>query len=187
MEEATERYFRGRWQMVRIMENVPEGVIGEFWGEAEFTPDGAGLTCRESGVLRYQGADYSAERQSLWRFPGGGRVEVRYPDGRPFHDFIAEDPRAAHLCGDDRYDVTYDFADHHWRSAWAVKGPAKNYMMSTLYRRLTADGRPMEGPLATATATATAADPEGQAAEARPGGIGSSVSTSGSSSPGWKR
>ena len=40
MTIATEPWFRGRWQMVRIIENVTEGVIGEFWGECDFEPDG---------------------------------------------------------------------------------------------------------------------------------------------------
>ena len=63
--------------MVRIIENVAQGVIGEFWGECGFSPDGApGLTCREQGVLRFHGTDYHSGRVSLWRFPGQGRIEV---------------------------------------------------------------------------------------------------------------
>jgi hypothetical protein len=77
MTIATEAWFRGHWQMVRIIENVPEGVIGEFWGECSFTPDGHGLTCDESGVLRFRGADYHSGRVSLWRFPRPGHIEVR--------------------------------------------------------------------------------------------------------------
>lgn len=140
MEEATERYFHGRWQMARVIENVPDGVVGEFWGEALFEPDGEGLICRENGVLRYLGADYSAERRSLWRFPGGDRVDVRYADGRPFHSFVPTEPSAEHYCGADHYDVSYEFAPDHWRSVWSVRGPAKDYMMTTLYRRLTPEG-----------------------------------------------
>lgn len=143
MEEATERYFRGRWQMVRIIENVTEGVIGEFWGEAVFEPDGEGLSCRENGVLRFCGADYSAERRSLWRFPGGDRVEVRFADGRPFHDFLSTRPEAEHACGDDRYHVSYEFHHDHWRSCWAVDGPSKDYVMSTLYRRISESSTPV--------------------------------------------
>ena len=60
--------------MVRIIENVHEGVIGEVWGEARFVPDGAGLRCAETGVLRFQGADYHHGRVSLWRFGGDGRI-----------------------------------------------------------------------------------------------------------------
>lgn len=133
---ARPEFFAGTWQMVRIIENVSEGVIGEFWGEARFTPDGAGLTCRETGVLRFRGADYHAERASLWRFDANGRIEVRYEDGRPFHEFAFDEPEAVHDCGEDRYRVSYDFeSPTAWLSRWEVTGPAKDYMMTTRYRR----------------------------------------------------
>jgi hypothetical protein len=136
MTIATEAWFRGRWQMVRIIENLPQGVIGEFWGECAFEPDGDGLTCTEAGVLRFRGNDYAATRVSLWRFPGGGRVEVRYEDGRPFHDFPEREPAAVHDCGDDHYRVEYDFGEGTWLSRWAVTGPAKDYVMTTRYRKI---------------------------------------------------
>jgi len=136
MTIATEAWFSGHWQMVRIIENVPEGVIGEFWGECSFAPDGQGLTCDENGVLRFRGADYHSGRVSLWRFPGRGHIEVRYQDGRPFHDFDADKPEATHLCGDDHYRVSYDFGQDTWLSRWQVVGPAKDYVMTTRYRRL---------------------------------------------------
>lgn len=136
MTVATLSFFLGQWQMVRIIENVPEGVIGEFWGEASFIPDANGLTCRESGVLRFQGADYHAERASLWRFPADGKVEVQYEDGRPFHDFIADAPEAEHLCGEDLYRVSYEFGESNWVSIWDVRGPAKDYVMTTRYIRI---------------------------------------------------
>ena len=136
MSVATPSFFEGAWAMVRIIENVPEGVIGEFWGEARFAPDGRGLTCRENGVLRFRGFDYHAARVSLWRFPGEGRIEVRYEDGRPFHDFIEADPQAIHDCGEDRYRVSYEFEPSAWVSRWEVSGPGKDYVMSTRYRRI---------------------------------------------------
>ena len=126
--------------MMRIIENVSQGVIGEFWGECAFTDantgGGDGLICREQGVLRFHGADYHSGRVSLWRFPGQGRIEVRYEDGRPFHDFLADKPEAVHQCGGDRYRVSYDFGADTWLSHWDVKGPAKDYSMTTRYWRL---------------------------------------------------
>jgi hypothetical protein len=137
MEQATARFFAGRWQMMRIIENVTEGVIGEFWGEARFEdrPEG-GLHCREGGVLRFRGADYIAERDSIWMFPGEGRIEVRYADGRPFHAFVIDDPEAVQHCGDDRYSVSYSFGEDSWLSRWEVVGPRKDYSMTTRYRRI---------------------------------------------------
>ncbi len=135
MTIATEPWFCGPWQMVRIIENVAEGVIGEFWGECEFVPDGDGLTCREEGVLRFRGIDYHSGRVSLWRFPGRGQIDVRYEDGRPFHGFLIDEPQAEHHCGDDHYRVSYEFGPDTWLSLWEVDGPAKDYAMTTRYRR----------------------------------------------------
>ncbi|GMG84878.1 DUF6314 family protein [Paralimibaculum aggregatum] len=135
-------YFAGRWQMFRIIENVEEGVIGEFWGDAVFSPDGAGLRCVESGVLRFRGEDYHADRTALWRFPERGRIEVQYEDGRPFHDFVLDDPRAEHQCGDDRYRVSYRFHRDAWLSRWEVAGPRKDYVMTSRYRRTGAEAPP---------------------------------------------
>jgi hypothetical protein len=123
--------------MMRIIEDVTEGIIGEVWGEARFTPDADGLTCREEGVMRFRGADYHAERVSLWRFPESGRIEVRYADGRPFHDFDIGRPQAVHNCGADRYSVSYSFGTRDWTSVWEVSGPGKAYRMTTRYRRPT--------------------------------------------------
>jgi len=129
------RFFRGKWQMMRIIENATEGVIGELWGEAAFEDYGISLRCREAGVLRFRGKDYSAERVSLWDFPGKGRIEVRYADGRPFHDFVVDDPEAVHMCGEDRYSVHYSFNVDAWLSRWQIEGPKKDFVMTTRYRR----------------------------------------------------
>lgn len=133
---GTERFFKGPWQMMRIIENVTEGVIGEFWGEANFEPAPEGLRCRETGVLRFRGEDYSAERTSIWVFPGGDRIEVRYADGRPFHDFVLDEPEAVQHCGEDTYSVSYSFGEDAWLSRWVIAGPNKDYTMTTRYRRV---------------------------------------------------
>ncbi|MEO0957096.1 MAG: DUF6314 family protein [Pseudomonadota bacterium] len=146
MNEATERYFRGGWSMRRIIEDVVDGVIGEFWGEAQFEPDDEGLLCREEGVLRFRGQDLHADRGSLWRFPSPGEVEVRYLDGRPFHSFPLARPTAEHLCGDDIYQVHYTFGAGAWSSVWSVSGPNKSYRMMTDYRRVAEGSRPLIRP-----------------------------------------
>lgn len=146
MNEATERYFRGGWSMRRIIEDVVDGVIGEFWGEAQFEPDDEGLLCREEGVLRFRGQDLHADRGSLWRFPSPGEVEVRYLDGRPFHSFPLARPTAEHLCGDDIYQVHYTFGAGAWSSVWSVSGPNKSYRMTTDYRRVAEGSRPLIRP-----------------------------------------
>jgi len=135
MDGATQRYFAGQWQMVRIIENLPEGVIGEVWGQADFVEDGEGLTCVENGVLRFSGRDYHTGRVSLWRFGEGGHIEVQYEDGRPFHDFLTRDPIALSIDGEARYQIAYEFDDDTWTSHWELLGPDADYQMTTRYRR----------------------------------------------------
>ena len=135
MADATQSYFLGPWQLVRIIENVGTGVIGEVWGQAEFLPEEAGLTCREDGVLRFQGHDYHTGRTSRWRFPGGGRIAVDYEDGRPFHDFLMQRPISLQFSGEDRFEIRYDFDRNTWTSTWEMSGPSGLFMMTTRYRR----------------------------------------------------
>ena len=135
MKGATQSYFEGPWQFVRIIENVREGVIGEVWGQAEFVFDGQGLTCLENGVLRFNGHDYHTGRVSLWRFEDEERIEVQYEDGRPFHDFLTRDPIALQIREESRFEITYEFGHGTWLSRWEMTGPGQNYMMTTRYRR----------------------------------------------------
>lgn len=135
MIEATPGYFAGHWQIVRIIEDVPAGIIGEFWGQAEFVSDGAGLTCTETGVLRYRGHDYHSGRTLLWRWPEPDRIDVRYEDGRLFHEFLREQPLAIQVSGEDRFTVAYEFLDAEWLATWTVEGPARDYRMTTRYWR----------------------------------------------------
>lgn len=135
MIHATQSYFEGHWQFVRIIENVREGVIGEVWGQAEFVFDGEGLTCLENGVLRFSGHDYHTGRTSLWRFANAERIEVQYEDGRPFHDFLTRDPIALQIRADARFEISYDFEPRTRISRWEMSGPGHQYMMTTRYRR----------------------------------------------------
>ena len=135
MIRATQSYFQGDWLMVRIIENAPEGIIGEVWGEARFVEDGDGLACRETGVMRFGGEDFHIERTSLWRFPEPGRVEVLFADGRPFHHFLTERPIALEIAGDASYEIVYDFEPDTWISRWEMTEPGHSYLMTTRYRR----------------------------------------------------
>ncbi len=123
MIRATKSYFEGNWLLVRIIEKSPEGLIGEVWGEADFVDDGEGLTCYESGVLRFHGEDHHVERTSLWRFPEAGRVEVRYSDGQPFHHFLTERPIALEITEDASYEIAYEFEPDTWLSRWEMVSP----------------------------------------------------------------
>lgn len=135
MRIATEGWFEGCWRVARIVTGPGGGVTAAFAGICRFEPDGAGLVCREAGVLRQGDRRFRSGRVTLWRFPGGGRVEVLFGDGRPFHAFLESRPEAVHLCGRDRYRVAYEFGADLWFSRWVARGPLKDYLMTTRYRR----------------------------------------------------
>ncbi|KQI69713.1 hypothetical protein AN189_04835 [Loktanella sp. 3ANDIMAR09] len=131
--------FAGTWQIARQIDDRHAGQRDTFAGHAVLTPDGAdGLRYHETGVLRLgDGQGFRAERVYLWTFGADG-IAVRFSDGREFHTFAPDGMAAGtdHPCGADYYRVTYDFTRWPaWQSVWNVTGPAKNYTMTSAYRR----------------------------------------------------
>lgn len=125
--------FAGDWKVERVIDDRAGGQAGRFDGRGHFTPVGDGdLAYAEEGMLTLgSGAPLRATRRHLWRAEGG-RIAVDYADGRPFHSFDPADPAAEHQCGADLYAVRYDFADWpRWRAEWTVRGPRKDYTMTT--------------------------------------------------------
>ncbi|EYD77069.1 hypothetical protein Rumeso_01328 [Rubellimicrobium mesophilum DSM 19309] len=129
--------FAGTWRLHRTIEDHL-GPPGRFEGVASLRPEGDGLRYREDGVLRLgDGPAMAAHRDYLWHH-AGDLIEVRFPDGRPFHAFRPEGcaPGTDHPCGLDLYRVTYDVtAWPAWGTEWVVTGPAKDYRMRSAYRR----------------------------------------------------
>lgn len=76
----------------------------------------------------------TAERTYLWSAPEECAIDVAFADGRPFHAFDPTVPiaTAVHVCGEDRYEATYEFADWPvWRLSWRVMGPRKDLLVIT--------------------------------------------------------
>lgn len=113
------------------------GKNATFDGEGEFIPDGDCLFWREHGLFRIEeGLAMTATRCYRWRF-SKGRIFVDYEDGAPFLEFGVNDPRASHLCANDRYDVTYSFMlPKRWTAQWRVLGPRKDYLSSSEMTRI---------------------------------------------------
>lgn len=136
--------FAGTWRLMRWIEDRRAGLKGQLDGHAHFACDAEGLVQDEGGTLRLGTAPpLHATRRYLWRAGAGGRIEVRFADGRAFHDFVlpgvapgGTTPRAAHPCGGDLYRVRYDFARWpDWSAEWRVSGPRKDYRMVSHYTR----------------------------------------------------
>lgn len=127
--------FLGLWLLRREIDDRHGGMRLAFAGtlRVERTPGGA--VAAEEGVLTAPGRPpIQATRRTLWR-AAGGRIEVLFEDGRPFHVF---DPgrtssEVRHDCGADLYRGRYDFAGWpEWRLIWRVTGPRKDWISETL-------------------------------------------------------
>lgn len=128
--------FEGVWQLSRRIEqqNAPHA---ELHGSAVLRPDAHGLCYDETGLLRVgDQPPVTAERRYLWRSGPGAEIEVLFADGRAFHRIDPADPQDSHWCDPDRYEVQYDFSRWpRWTSIWHVRGPRKDYVMTSEYRR----------------------------------------------------
>jgi hypothetical protein len=98
------------------------------------------LRWTEEGVLRMAGAETRARRVYLWRLTPPDMVDVAYEDGRHFHAFamaLGSGADVAHDCPPDVYSGSYAFENpDRWRLSWRVRGPRKDYRMTTSHARI---------------------------------------------------
>ncbi|MFE0192880.1 DUF6314 family protein [Streptomyces sp. NPDC058989] len=138
-------YLAGRWRVERTVDDLRAGVEGRFRGTAEFRPAGGGepsdgeeLLHVEEGRLTWDGTEYPASRTLRLRPRRDGTAEIRFADGRPFHDLDLRGGRwsAVHPCSADRYEGTFTtVAADEWYLRWRVTGPAKDQLLRSVYRR----------------------------------------------------
>ena len=103
---------------------------------------GAGRATIADGVYREHitltlanGTTVDGTRTYLWR-DGAGGIEISFEDGRPFHVIGFDTAHVQHGCPPDQYDGHYDFtAFPVWTTLWRVKGPRKDYEMTTRYSK----------------------------------------------------
>jgi hypothetical protein len=132
-------YLAGTWRVRRSVRDLAGGGTGEFSGTTRFTAlEGGGLLHHESGAFVWQGVARPAER-TLRFLPGPhGTADVRFADGRPFHDLDLSSGRhvADHPCAADLYRGEFTVRDaDRWRTLWRVRGPAKDLVLTTDYTR----------------------------------------------------
>ncbi|MFD7938351.1 DUF6314 family protein [Streptomyces sp. NPDC059755] len=142
-------YLRGSWRVTRSVRDRASGAEGRFDGFTVFSAldesggeagDVGGLLHRESGTFVWLGVPRPAER-TLRFLPGPtpGTADVRFADGRPFHDLDLTTGRhiADHPCSADLYRGEFTVRDaDHWRTVWRVAGPAKDLSLTTDYARV---------------------------------------------------
>jgi Family of unknown function (DUF6314) len=130
-------HLAGTWDVERELRDGAS--TGTFSGTAEFVPDGAGLRWDEAGRARFGGHEGEA-RRALAIVADGDAWQVRFDDGRSFHDLDLRAGRwpAAHDCGADRYEGLYELDGADAMTVWwRVRGPAKDQRIVSRYRRRT--------------------------------------------------
>ena len=76
-----------------------------------------------------------AERRYRWSTD----LSVYFDDGRFFHCVPKSGGETQHFCDPDMYKGTYDFAEWPtFRVTWDVRGPRKDYRMTSTFTRLEA-------------------------------------------------
>lgn len=133
-------YLSGSWRVRRSVRDLASGDEGDFSGTTVFSalPEG-GLLHGEAGTFTWRGVPRPAER-TLRFLPDGepGRADVRFADGRPFHDLDLTSGHHVtdHPCSADLYRGEFAVLDaDHWRTVWRVGGPAKDLVLNTEYTR----------------------------------------------------
>jgi len=128
--------FIGEWRVSRDIAHA-DGTTACFEGQAVFAPGSGILRYHEAGELRLgSGQEMHAERSYVWSEREDGALEVFFEDGRPFHQIIDGASKAEHWCDPDTYEVTYRFENWpDWSCRWQVRGPRKDYCMTTHYSR----------------------------------------------------
>ncbi|MFZ3556247.1 DUF6314 family protein [Streptomyces sp. BH055] len=132
-------FLAGHWRVERTVRDLAADATGTFTGTTGFTAEGDGLLHFESGTFEWHGVARPAER-TLRYLPGEdpGTAVVRFSDGRFFHDLDlrAGHHVADHPCSADLYRGEFTVYDaDRWRTVWRVKGPAKDLLLTTDYRR----------------------------------------------------
>ncbi|MGJ3559111.1 DUF6314 family protein [Streptomyces sp. INA 01156] len=131
-------YLDGHWQVTRTVRDLAGGDLGRFEGTTLSARSRAAACCTRSPAPSPGGA--SPARRTHPALPPGpdGTVDVRFADGRPFHDLDLSTGRyvAEHPCAADLYRGEFTVHDEdRWRTLWRVRGPAKDLELDTNYIR----------------------------------------------------
>lgn len=134
MAEVRPTDLLGVWQLERRLFDRPGG-FGRVTGWLELTYVGTTVHWLELGELTWFGRTYEVTRE-LHIVPAGAGWQVRFTDGRIFHDWRPGE-QVEHPCGKDLYRglIDVDAALTRLRVLWDVSGPLKDQRIITRCRR----------------------------------------------------
>ena len=132
-------FLLGAWEAARTLVDAAGGRHGTFTGTTTFTADAGRLAWVETGTVSWPGFQGPASRKYLLETgPAPSRLDVLFPDGRPFHDLDLSTGfcTAEHWCSPDTYRIRFavrtpDVIEY----SWDVHGPAKDQLLTTVLRR----------------------------------------------------
>jgi len=134
-------YFTGSWALSRRIIDRRAGIVGRLSGHAQFKPDETGLGYDESGVVSYGNHEGLAHQSYHWDIHENGLAEVRFKDGRLFHqlDLTTGAAIVDHPCAADQYRGEFRVAtQNRWVTLWQITGPRKDLILISRFRRVPA-------------------------------------------------
>ena len=132
------RFFEGAWRLQRRIADLHAGTLGRVAGRASFAPSLGGLRYDEQGALTLGTYRGTCAQTYLFAFDDSGGIDVRFRDGRPFHQASLAAGRAEteHDCPPDVYRGRYRIrGPDRWTLTWLARGPRKHALICTSFRR----------------------------------------------------
>ena len=134
------RAFNGEWKLERI------ASTGErFQGAARFIQKESNcFRLEEFGKLHLvNGTIVASSRTWYWKMQRSGRMDILFDEIplRLYHSLaLRQEPLGfsahdTHLCGDDKYDGSYEFGENRIGVLLSVHGPNKDYVLKTVFTR----------------------------------------------------
>lgn len=141
MQVCWRQFLRGKWRVVRELDDQRNRQSGKAIGRATFSPheDHASLVCREVLDVSFAGRRWCAYHDSIWTILNANVVRYVANDG--FACALERISTSCRLetiydciCGDDHYRAALEItSETSWRMDWQVNGPRKAYSIRTHY------------------------------------------------------
>lgn len=123
------------WKIERVITDHRQSKKLLYKGRCEISFDQYFETGK---TILADGQNFLSSRTYLWK-SAGQAIDSYFDDGLFFHriDLTCVMPTARHCCGEDQYDIGYDFSNWPlWDAKCCVKGPRKDYEMHSYYSKV---------------------------------------------------
>lgn len=127
----------GQWGFERVVADRREGRKVRATGTATLVAvDADRIDWSEEGTLHLEGGPVAIAAHRVLRLESSGAWAVEFADGRDFHAWLPGE-EVLHGCAPDDYAGFIDGDSDRWTTRWRALGPAKDYVIDTVYSRVT--------------------------------------------------